>query len=59
MCMEIHIYMHAITIGFLKQQTMNLKKSRRGLWEVLEGGERKEECCNYKHHTMGGSNDFF
>lgn len=40
MCAYIHIYMHITTI--VKEDTMNMKESKGGRWEGLDGGNTRK-----------------
>jgi hypothetical protein len=31
----------------MRKEVINLKENRKGIWEVLEGGNGRGKCCNY------------
>lgn len=45
--------MHTITT---KKEDINLKESKQGIWESLEGGREREKCFNYIIYKKPRSN---
>jgi hypothetical protein len=48
----IYEYTYTCEVVISENDSKNLKKSRRSIWEGLEAGKRRVKCnCNFKTET--------